>query len=261
MGSTGKAGSVALPTTPQAVTPTGLQEGDSQDVIQKYYSDNYGITVGGSYFKANLNTKVLVRASQVLDKLAQELGADTLKALGVKITSYDQIDKNAYAQTNILNHMIGVNPKMFNSYDGLKAQMHVDVLHGLHPKGAQAADVLIHEIGHNIDYLINAKQNNNDMTQMLISYNNQAVSKAIVQAAYAELKSEQPNLYKTEKQARASISSYADSKVTRLVNGKPSRVTAYSECLAEAVADYGRNGQNANPMSIKIWQGIKEMLK
>lgn len=256
MGSTGKAGSAATATpttTPQAVTPTGLQEGDSQDVIQKYYSDNYGITVGGSYFRDNLSTKVLVRASQVLDKLAQELDPSVLRDMGIRITSM-KLSKNTYGQTNLLNRQIGLNSQMFQSYDTVKANMHQDVSRGFHPKGSQAADVLIHEIGHNFEFLIADRQSKGNPFNLLAAFNGQSYSMAIVQAAYAELKKEQPNLYKTEKQARRAISGYADSK-TRQGH------VHYSETLAEAVSDYGRNGQNANPLSIKIWQGIKEMLK
>lgn len=253
MGSTGKAGSAALPTTPQAVTPTGLQEGDSQDVIQKYYSDNYGITIGGSYFRDNLSTKILVRASQVLDKLSSELDPSVLRDMGIRVTSM-KLDKNTYGQTNLLNHMIGLNSQMFQSYDTVKANMHQDVSRGFHPKGSQAADVLIHEIGHNFEFLIAERQSKGNQFALLSAFNGQSYSKAIVQAAYAELKKEQPTLYRSERQARRAISGYADSKTRQ-------GTIHYSETLAEAVSDYGRNGQNANPMSIKIWQGIKEMLK
>lgn len=34
-----------------------------------------------------------------------------------------------------------------------------------------------------------------------------------------------------------------------------------SECIAEAIADYKINKQNAAPLSINIWEIIKERLK
>ena len=264
MGSTGNAKTQGnTPTLPNAQqlqtqnsTKHGLADDADSTTIQKYYKDNYGIDVGGSYFRDNLDTKLLARTAQGLDNILAELGKDVMHELGIRIvSSKSTFGKNsrAYAQTSLQSNTIFVNPSKFNSYDGVKASVHNDVASGFHPKGMKAGDIIVHELGHNLEFLINRRANpNNKLTQWQADYN-QTYSKAIVQAAYAELKKEQPNLYKTEKQARAGISGYADSKWKG--------TTAYTECMAEAVADYARNGKNASPLSVKIWEGIKAALK
>ena len=250
MGSTGKS---AAPITTQNAVSQGLADTADSDTVQKYYKDNFGIEVGGSYFKDNLDPKILARTSEVLDRLVAELGKDTFDEMGIKIVSYSGIKGRAYAQTDLASRRITVNPAQFKDYDSLKASVHGDVQSGFHPKGTKAGDIIVHEFGHNLEFLINQRQNQGNKLNMCIADAQQTYSKAIVRQAYAELKAEQPNLYKTEKHARASISKYADSKW----HG----ATAYTECMAEAVSDYGRNGKNANPLSIKIWEGIKAMLK
>lgn len=256
MGSTGKTtqsnATVLAPTN----TPTvGLADDADSTTIQAYYKNNFGIDVGGSYFRDNLDTKVLARTSQVLDNLVKELGKDTMAEMGIRIVSSQrQFGKSSstYAQTSLQSGAIAVNPNMFKDYDNLKAGMHRDVASHFHPKGCKAADIIVHEFGHNLEFLINRRNNANNKLNMFLADANQVYAKAIVKAAYNELKKEQPGLYSTEKQARAAISRYADSKWHGAV--------AYTECLAEAVADYGRNGKNATPMSVKIWEGIKAAL-
>lgn len=239
---------------------TGLPDTADAATIQKYYSDNYGIAVGGSYFKDGCDPKVLARATEVLDRLAQELGKDKLQTMGIRIVSFKGMDPDAYAQTSIVDRRIAVNPNMFNSYDTVKAQMHRDVHSGFHPKGSKAADVIVHEVGHNIEFLINDIMSKGNSYNKHVAWNDQTYSKAIVQQAYADLNKANPGMFKDEHAAMRSISRYADSKIRRLTANGIQYVTAYAECFAEAVSDYVRNGQNAKPMSKKIWEGIKAML-
>ena len=235
-----------------------LADDADQATVQAYYKNNLGMDVGGSYYRDNLDPKILARSAEPLARLVNELGKDVFDEMGIRIVSSQsqfmgQKATRAYAQTALQAHSIAVNPNKFNSYDTVKAQMHTDVHSGFHPTGCKAGDVLVHEVGHNLEFLINRRINGKNRLNLVLADHNQTYSKAIVQQAYNELKKEQPSLFSTEKQARRSISGYADS----LWQG----TVAYTECLAEAVADYGRNGQNAKPMSIKIWNGIKEMLK
>lgn len=251
MGSTGSS-AVSANATPNVQTVSSLSDTADAATISKYYKDNFGIDIGGSYWKDGLDTKVLARTAEVLDRLVQELGKDVFDELGLRIVSWNGIKGAAYAQTSLTSGKITVNPNKFNSYDTLKAGVHSDVASGFHPKGMKAGDIIVHEVGHNLEFLINKRVNKGNNLQQYVDDSQQTFSKAIVQQAYSEIKKSNPHLYQTEKQARASISRYADSKWHGTV--------AYTECMAEAVADYGRNGNNATPMSKHIWQGIKNML-
>jgi len=257
MGTTGTA-TQGIAQAPVNQTPQGLADDADQATVQAYYKNKLGMDVGGSYYRDNLDPKILARSAEPLEKLVNELGKDVFDEMGIRIVSSQsqfmgQKATRAYAQTSLQSHTIAVNPNKFNDYNTIKASMHTDVHAGYHPTGCKAGDVIVHEVGHNLEFLINRRINANNRLNLVLADYNQTYSKAIVQQAYSELKKEQPSLYSTEKQARKSISGYADS----LWNG----TVAYTECLAEAVADYARNGQNAKPMSLKIWQGIKSMLK
>lgn len=244
--------------TPTNQTSSGLADDADQATVQAYYKNNLGIDVGGSYYRDNLDPKILARSAESIERLVNELGKDVFDEMGIRIVSSQsqfmgQKSSRTYAQTSLQAKTIAVNPNFFDDYNKIKAKMHTDVHSGFHPTGCKAGDVLAHEVGHNLEFLINRRINGNNRLNLVLADYNQTYAKAIVQQAYSEIQKEQPSLFSTEKQARRSISGYADSKWNGTV--------AYTECLAEAVSDYARNGNNAKPMSLKIWNGIKAMLK
>lgn len=252
MGATGNANTQGVAQAPTNQSNHSLPDDADQQTIQNYYKNNLGIDIGGSYFRDKLDPKLLVRTTQGLDNLVRELGKDVFDEMGIRITSLASLPGKAYAQTSLSSGKIAVNPKFFDDYNKAKTQMYTDVLSHFHPQGCKAGDILVHEVGHNLEFLINKRMNKGNKMQMALADAGQVYAKAIVQQAYSELSKEQPNLYSTEKKARQAISLYADSKWHGTV--------AYTECFAEAVADYARNGKNANPLSVKIWEGIKAAL-
>ena len=252
MGSTGNANTA----NPQNAQPQPQSQSLADDAdkatITQYYKDNYGIRVGGSYFRDGNDPRILVETAKVLDTFTQELGADVMAEMGINLASH-ALGPRAMGKTDIKSKQITVNSRLFKSLSALDANMQRQANSHFHPANSLGADVITHEVGHNLEFLINKRMNPNNTMRQWVADSNQTYAKAIVQQAYAELKQEQPHLYATEKQARAAISGYADSKWHGTV--------AYTECMAEAVADYGRNGNNANPLSRKIWAGIKAMLQ
>lgn len=235
-----------------AAGSTQLAAGANTTTIINYYKTNYGIDIGGSWFKNGGDSQILIETSRQLDRLKAEIGSDVFSEMGVRITSHTMRSKGTFAYTDLLSHQVVVNSPKYSDFSKGDAAVQKDVKSHFHPNGVNIGSTIVHEIGHNIEFLINRRLHSDTMSQRYADAT-QEISKAIVKAAYADIKKANPTAFKTEKQARASISGYADSTWRGSV--------AYTETMAEAVSDYAANGSNANPMSIAIWNNIKTMLK
>lgn len=250
IGSTNKAPNTQ-PVAQNNQAPKQLNSGATDSEITSYYKSNYNIDIGGSWFKNGGDGEILVETSKQLDRLRADLGQDIFNEMGIRLVSYDRMNPLAFGETSLVSGKITVNGKVFA--DKQKADKHYKSNSSFHPKNTDIGSVIPHELGHNLEFLMNKRTYPNDRFSQLVADANQTFSKTVVQAAYADIKATHPKMFTSEKQARRSISGYADSKWHNTV--------AYTECMAEAVSDYAKNGKNAAPMSVAIWNNIVNILK
>ena len=150
--------------------------------------------------------------------------------------------------------------RYYGDKDYLIRRYNENVASGYHPKGTTYEDVLIHETGHRIEAALAKKAidtgrlpyapnislgNWNNYAKT--AYGSYATEKLISQAA-KNIKKTPYGAGKSNYQLYRGISGYAAAEDKR------------SETFAEAIADWRRNGSNANPLSIEIVRLTKEYL-
>ena len=147
---------------------------------------------------------------------------------------------------------IEVNPGFYRDQDRLDAAYKASVKSGFHPAGTTSDDIVSHEAGHAIESIIReykldevrasmpyANSYNSAYRNTLVKYYRQGKAASdIVSQACKNIKKTEWGRGKKNAEMIASVSGYA----------KKNR----SETLAEAVADYRRNGAKANPLSKEI---------
>ena len=224
--------------------------------IQNHYKDNYNINIHSSYFSDGCDPRFLTDSMESLDKLYAEF--PQLKVINPKIMSKDFANdearfrrfKTATALSEKQTTNIYVNSAKFSGANyGASKQKYLDnVKEGSYPQNTTIANVLVHELGHKLEYIISKK---NGLSDDEISRN--SLSLALVTRAYEKMRGQ----FKGMQDARDSISGYAGKNYSILDDGD---LPAYEETFAEAVSDYVSNGSKAKPFSKQIVTLIKTML-
>ena len=144
---------------------------------------------------------------------------------------------------------VSINNKYFGSATTLSSHYAKDVKSGYHPSGTTPDDVFVHETGHL-------------MEAALIRINHSSG----FGAAWSKCK-EATRVVGEACKALKKMPAGKTPAGKALTNDQlVSRVSRYamknrSEALAECVADYYRNGANANPLSVQVWNILKRELK
>ena len=191
---------------------------------------------------------------------AAEDYVETLAVFGIempmaKLRLYD--GRNAahtYASASIgEDNYIKLEPKYhYSDYDTLNEKYAKNVRDGLHPANTTARDVVAHEAGHRLEYYVSYKVLNDKLqknpslsldTQWKYTYE----GKAATDIARSAVKKIAKDTGKTEREVRANLSQYS----TRSLH----------ETFAEAIADFRRNGENSNPLSVEIAKRVRKALK
>ena len=232
----------------------GLTVNSSPKEMQNYYKKNYNISIDDSYFNNGNDVRFIVDSSKELDKLYSEF--PQLKVINPKIISndFDTNDdvikqfKNAIALSDKHSDDIFVNSKKFSDYDTLKERYAKRVKDGIYPENTTVADVLIHELGHKLEYILAKKLG---LDERAIQANSTA--SAIVNRAYEKMREQ----FKEIQDARDSISKYSGKNYSIL---EDSDLPAYEETFAEAVSDFISDSRKAKPFSKQIIMLIRAML-
>ena len=147
----------------------------------------------------------------------------------------------AFASTN--GTVLNVNPRYFYDQDTVKTVYDITVQRGFHPKNTTSDDIAWHEYGH---MLVNkAIWNDKSVTDKIKAWNGVSYVNTIVKNAYMSINN---GKYSRSglKEAKKGISGYATKNS--------------HETIAEAYADYHRNGNRANKFSIAIIEELKKKL-
>ena len=219
---------------------SGPQRGIKDDNSEVTFS-NRTVTATENVVKALGEENLESMADYINGAIERVTGLDDFLTLNI----VDGASGNTYAWMD-WNGTMGINGKLFKNVDKLSQTYVEDVLAGFHPKGTDFNDVAVHEAGHFLD---------RKLTQMLGNQLQdwERASTPIVRTALDNLKARGDN--RTYEQMQADLSGYG----AQFYRGHTGN--SFVETYAEAIADFGKNQDRANPLSREIVKLTREYLR
>ena len=171
------------------------------------------------------------------------------------VATFNKLRGKDLAKNVLANASIGGNITLANHYfqktEGeLDKKYQQTVKNGYHPAGTAVRDIATHEAGHILERaLIQKAFPGNDYFSRLSqasAWNNSTMSTKVVHEAVSNLKKTPAGKGKLTNDFIKEVSHYATKN--------------RSETLAECVADYAANGNNAKPLSVVVWNILKREL-
>ena len=165
----------------------------------------------------------------------------------------------------VVKNMIVLNSSYFLNTDDLNAALKNAERNNYFPPNVTSYSIVAHEFGHYLSFIaINKyyktnerfyiqKMNYSTYYKTIKAYNEGYLAKLIINEAYSNYVSENPGVYNSIDEFRASISSYAVA-----LNSKGEYI--YDETIAEAFHDYYLNKDAAAEASIEIVKVLKKYL-
>lgn len=222
----------------------------SNDEIKDYAKDKYNMTIP-DYVLNDIGADKIVGGLILSESLFSELPEEVVKKAGIKFKTEDQ-GNSAYASMQVITGALAINPKLFN--DDLFKSYASDVDSHWHPDNTTSDSIIVHEIGHRLDWLMHEKEHGTGAWghyDAIVDWNGRKLAKSVVLDAIANAKKATGQTGKIS-EWMSSISNYAASKK----NGS----YQYHETIAEGIADYVSNKDNAKPLSKEIWKIVKAKL-
>ena len=218
----------------------------------KRFSDKYGAEVivrgNGLANDPAYTNDLILGAERVLDEFPQ--GTSFLRRIGI-----DNLGPRTYANASRFTGESYMGTAILGKGREYAERKYAeDVAAGFHPAGTNLYSTMSHEMGHIMEgalYELKFQRGDYGPVGSGISYHeiNRAISaraeaKDVIHKAYYSIPKAQRTGTPTE--MRREISGYA--------------MKNHSETIAEAIADYSANGNNAKPLSVAIWQEMKKRL-
>lgn len=148
--------------------------------------------------------------------------------------------KNSGVMCATFSGKINYNPKYYSKAENLKSMIMGDKT-GFHPKNTGILETGSHEMGHILELALINKNNGG-----VFAWSECTEAKRVVSEACKLAKKHPDGKGKLNNQLKSEISGYA--------------MKDASECMAEAVADYVANKDNASVLSREIWKILKKEL-
>ena len=131
-----------------------------------------------------------------------------------------------------------------------------DVKSGFSPDGTKWQDIAVHEFGHLLERaMINKLMPKADYWEKVAVWSNRTIASKIVDEAVGRVIASSPRLWAVD---RADGREFSTNVLISKVSGYAE--TNRSETIAECVADYWRNRDNAKPLSKEVWKILKREL-
>ncbi len=205
--------------------------------LKKYFKDVHGVEIKDKVL--NLDFKSVRSSMEGLDivikefpKVKGKLRFLDVKNSGVMAASMEgtiYFNSNYYSEVKKLNGLIMGN------------------VTGFHPKNTGILEIGSHEMGHLLESaLIDLNSLRKSKVEKIMSWNNCLEAKRIISQACRNAKKTIDGKGKINLILKSEISKYAQSND--------------SECLAEAVADYVANKEEASILSKEVWKLLKNEL-
>lgn len=202
------------------------------DSVEDYMTKTYSVTVDSSVKKLDFESvkEGIIGIEKVMIEFPQAQGylnGITTGRSGIMCASY--------------GGEIKFNP---HYYMTRKTAVAASQSTGFHPKGNNVISTGSHEMGHILEKALIDKNGAGIFGS--IAWSDCTYAKAVVKEACSAAKKTAKGKGKLNRALKNEISGYA--------------LTDASECMAEAVADYIINGENAAVLSVEIWKILKREL-
>ena len=204
--------------------------------LKTYFKNNYNVSVSDEISK--LDFKAVKQSSKGIDYVLKEFPQAKSIFKGLDI-------KNSGVMCATYNGTINFNPLYYKDYNTLKENMEQGDTTGFHPKNTGIIECGSHEMGHILERALIEKVYIAENDKIL-AWSKCEQAKILVSNACKNVKKLKEGKGLKNNQLISQISMYAEQDK--------------SECLAEAVADYIANKENASILSKEIWKLLKEEL-
>lgn len=217
--------------------------------LSDYMKSEYGVKIAPT-LDGKVPFEAVKQAASDLESLYKEFGS----VVDIRVISDNESRKNAFASCSFDGH-INFNPDQFSSVEKIEKSYEHSVQVAFHPYGTTWKDIMVHEMGHGLVSSLLKKIHGSggpgteSYYKRVIDWNKNQTCGRIVREAIKAVKAEQRSLgikpFSTDSWCR-SVSDYAGYN--------------RAETIAECVADYRRNRENANPLSREVWKILKREL-
>lgn len=201
-----------------------------------YMENTYGIKMQSAV--KNLNFKAVQNSTAGIEHIIKEFpqAESAFRTLGID---------NEGVMCATFSGQICFNPNYFNDYDkAFNAMFQSASTTGFHPKGNNLFSTGSHEAGHILELALNMKANKgykDGIAWTKCTYAQQVISEASKSA-------------KKTPEGKGKLIAELTGEVSRYATANK------SEALAECVADYVINGENASILSKEVWKILKREL-
>ena len=222
--------------TIEMTTPSSVWDVKDFNALRTYMEDNYGIKVNNSV--ENLNFKAVQDSTAGIEHIIKEFpqAKSAFKRLGT--------DKSGVMCARF-DGQICFNPSYYDDYDKVFNAMFQSASQtGFHPKGNNLFSTGSHEAGHILELALNKKANKGYASGL--EWTKCTHAQHVVSEASKSAKKTEEGKGKKISELIADVSRYATAN--------------RSEALAECVADYVINGENASLLSREVWKILKREL-
>ncbi|MBQ8094100.1 MAG: hypothetical protein IJ242_11070 [Clostridia bacterium] len=227
-----------------AVKHMKAMDAGSLEELSRYMSDTYG--VGMDRTLEQIDFDVARSLTDGIENMLKEFPG--LDAANLRLSGRLRGD-SSYAGTTVDGEVL-LHPGVLSSVQKTERLYQHDLDSGYHPAGTSYVNIVIHEMGHQIEgALIRRQIPGNDRESRVAradAWRSGTVAADLVGRA---LDRTAPGWQKNQKLAAAQVERIS----------KYAAVDA-SETVAEAISDYYSNRRNASPLSKEIWRLAKKEL-
>ena len=244
----------------QAATPTGLAAAQDFDAIAQHMADKHGIAVSPRLMQT-VAVDTLRTACEGIEAVINEFPA--VKAYVNTLS--DGATGSSIAQVNPAGD-IQINTSTYRTTGSLNATVQKNLRLKHHPAGTGGKEFTSHEVGHMLGLMLCEATVRAEIAKQVLAgqpapgrhairmaviadWNNNTTSDKFIARAVKNI---------NQRAKRAGHSQTTQAALISHVSGYAQTDTG--EALAECVADYVANGQNARRLSREVWRLLKKEL-
>lgn len=217
--------------------------GDARDFseLKQYMQDEHGVHVADGL--KNCDFESVRAAAQGMEDIMREFPQ---AAAVIHELTDGESRKGAYASASFYGN-VNLNPDKFRNRYALESSYSTDLFSKFHPAGTTADSIPVHEAGHLLERaLIEKNMTGQHGLFKIPEWNKSTYSKSVIAEACKAAKKTPEGKGLKNAQLIEQVSRYATKN--------------RSETLAECVADYHANRENARPLSREVWRILKREL-
>lgn len=227
-----------------AVKHIGALDARNLGELSHYMREHFGVRMDRSVSRVDF--EVTREMSGGIEAMLGEFPG--LKGSDLRITGRMQ-GGSAYAGTTVEGEVL-LHPGVMSSPEAVRRAYERDLRSGYHPEGTGTVNIIIHEMGHQIEAELLRRRIPGSSAEAKIKRNeawrNGTVASELVSKALDRVA---PGWHQDGQKAADQIG-----RISRYAASDP------SETVAEAISDYYSNRRNAKPLSKELWRLAKEEL-